>query len=72
MPHKRGPKRPHKLTEEALAVLAQAVRQAENSMGWPKNESELPPDLDTARMIAETLRRANENLQAELRRANFG
>ncbi|HEX8009337.1 MAG TPA: helix-turn-helix domain-containing protein [Casimicrobiaceae bacterium] len=29
LPRKRGPKRPHKLTEEALAVLAQVVREAE-------------------------------------------
>lgn len=29
LPHKRGPKRPHKLTDEALATLAQAVRDAE-------------------------------------------
>ena len=29
LPRKRGPKRPHKLTEEALVVLAQAVREAE-------------------------------------------
>jgi transposase len=28
LPRKRGPKRPHKLTDEALAVLAQAVRDA--------------------------------------------
>ncbi len=30
LPRKRGPKRPHKLTEETLAVLAQAVREAEH------------------------------------------
>ena len=29
VPRKRGPKRPHKLTDEALVVLAQAVRGAE-------------------------------------------
>lgn len=29
LPRKRGPKRPHKLTDEALAVLAQAVQEAE-------------------------------------------
>jgi transposase len=29
LPRKRGPKRPHKLTDEALAVLAQAVHEAE-------------------------------------------
>ncbi len=28
LPHKRGPKRPHKLNDEALAVLAQAVQEA--------------------------------------------
>ena len=33
LPRKRGPKRPHKLTEEALAVLAQAVREAERMPG---------------------------------------
>lgn len=29
LPRKRGPKRPHKLTDAALAVLAQAVQEAE-------------------------------------------
>jgi len=29
LPRKRGPKRPHKLTDQTLAVLAQAVREAE-------------------------------------------
>lgn len=29
LPRKRGPKRPHKLTEENLALLAQAVREAQ-------------------------------------------
>lgn len=29
LPHKRGPKRPHKLTDEALAILAQVVRESE-------------------------------------------
>ena len=28
LPHKRGPKRPHKLNDEALAVLAQAIQEA--------------------------------------------
>jgi len=28
LPRKRGPKRPHKLSDEALAVLAQAVQEA--------------------------------------------
>ena len=28
LPRKRGPKRPHKLNDETLAVLAQAVREA--------------------------------------------
>ena len=30
LPRKRGPKRPHKLTDEALAALAQAVRETEH------------------------------------------
>jgi len=29
LPRKRGPKHPHKLTDETLAVLAQAVRETE-------------------------------------------
>jgi len=33
LPRKRGPKRPHKLTEEALQVLAQAVREANRIPG---------------------------------------
>jgi transposase len=28
LPHKRGPKRPHKLNDEVLAVLAQALQEA--------------------------------------------
>ena len=28
LPHKRGPKRPHKLNDEALTVLAEAVQEA--------------------------------------------
>jgi transposase len=28
LPHKRGPKRPHKLKDEALAILAQAIEEA--------------------------------------------
>jgi hypothetical protein len=28
LPRKRGPKRPHKLTDEAMAVLVQAVQEA--------------------------------------------
>ena len=28
LPRKRGPKRPHKLSDEALAVLAQAIQEA--------------------------------------------
>lgn len=32
LPHKRGPKRPHKLSDEALAILAQAVRDAEQML----------------------------------------
>ena len=36
LPRKRGPKRPHKLTEENLAVLAQAVREAERMPSGPE------------------------------------
>jgi transposase len=32
LPRKRGPKRPHKLNDEALAVLAQAVQEAERML----------------------------------------
>ena len=32
LPRKRGPKRPHKLTNEILAVLAQAVRASERML----------------------------------------
>lgn len=33
LPRKRGPKRPHKLTEENLAVLAQTIRESEQMPG---------------------------------------
>lgn len=36
VPRKRGPKRAHKLTEDALAVLAQAVREAERMPSGPQ------------------------------------
>ena len=43
LPRKRGPKRPHKLTEEALAVLAEAVRELED----------MPSGTDLAELLAE-------------------
>jgi transposase len=43
LPHKRGPKRPHKLTDVALAVLVQAVREAER----------LPSGTELAMLLAE-------------------
>jgi transposase len=43
LPRKRGPKRPHKLTDEALAVLAQAVREADR----------MPSGTDLAAVLAE-------------------
>ena len=43
LPRKRGPKRPHKLTEENLAVLAQAVREAEH----------MPSGAELAALLAE-------------------
>lgn len=43
LPRKRGPKRPHKLTDEALAVLAQAVREAER----------MPSSAELAELLAE-------------------
>ena len=61
---------PRGMTPHLLKL--QAVRQAENSMGWPTSDCEVHPDQDTPRMIDETLRRASENLRAELRRADFG
>jgi hypothetical protein len=41
-------------------------------MGWPTNDGEIHPDQDTGRMIDETLRRASENVRAEMQRADFG
>ena len=43
LPRKRGPKRPHKLTEEALAVLVQAAREAER----------MPSGAELAELLAE-------------------
>jgi hypothetical protein len=50
--------------------ILHAIRRADDSMGWPKNDFELHPDQDTSRMIDETLRRASENLRAELERTD--
>lgn len=43
LPHKRGPKRPHKLTEEALAALAQTVQETER----------MPSGTELAALLAE-------------------
>ncbi|MDE2448612.1 MAG: helix-turn-helix domain containing protein [Gammaproteobacteria bacterium] len=43
LPRKRGPKRPHKLTEETLAALAQAVREGER----------MPSGVELAAILAE-------------------
>ena len=43
LPRKRGPKRPHKLTEENLAVLARAVREAEH----------MPSGVELAALLAD-------------------
>jgi transposase len=43
LPRKRGPKRPHKLTEETLAALAQAVRESER----------MPSGVELAALLAE-------------------
>jgi len=43
LPRKRGPKRPHKLTEENLAVLTQAVREAER----------MPSGVELAALLAD-------------------
>lgn len=43
LPRKRGPKRPHKLTDEALEVLAQAVRESER----------MPSGAELAAILAE-------------------
>jgi transposase len=43
LPRKRGPKRPHKLTEETLAALAQAVRESER----------MPSGIELAALLAE-------------------
>ena len=43
LPRKRGPKQPHKLTEEALAVLAQAVRETDR----------MPSGTELAALLAE-------------------
>jgi transposase len=43
LPHKRGPKRAHKLTDEALAALAQTVQEAER----------MPSGTELAALLAE-------------------
>jgi transposase len=43
LPHKRGPKGPHKLTDEVLAVLAAAVEEA----------GDIPAGDELARLLAE-------------------
>ena len=43
LPHKRGPKRPHKLTDETLTALAQTVQEAER----------MPSGIELAALLAE-------------------
>jgi transposase len=68
LPRKRGPKRPHKLTDEALAVLAQTVQQAGRVLNGEELAALLAQRCGIEAHPRSILRRLRPYLQAEKKR----
>ena len=68
LPRKRGPKRPHKLTDEALAVLAQAVQEAGRMLKGEELAALLAQRSGIEAHPRSILRRLRPYLQAEKKR----
>jgi transposase len=68
LPRKRGPKRPHKLTDEALAVLAQAVQEAGRMLNGEELAALLAQRFGIEAHPRSVLRRLRPYLQAEKKR----
>lgn len=68
LPRKRGPKRPHKLTNETLAVLAQAVQEAGRMLKGEELAALLAQRFGIEAHPRSVLRRLRPYLQAEKKR----
>ena len=68
LPRKRGPKRPHKLNDEALAVLAQAVQEAGRMLKGEELAALLAQRCGVEAHPRSILRRLRPHLQAEKKR----
>jgi transposase len=68
LPRKRGPKRPHKLNDEALAVLAQAIQEAGRMLKGEELAALLAQRCGIEAHPRSILRRLRPYLQAEKKR----
>jgi transposase len=68
LPRKRGPKRPHKLNDEALAILAQAVQEAGRMLKGEELTALLARRCGIEAHPRSILRRLRPYMQAEKKR----
>jgi transposase len=68
LPRKRGPKRPHKLNDEALAILAQAIQRAGRMLKGEELATLLAERCGIRAHPRSILRRLHPYLQAEKKR----
>lgn len=68
LPRKRGPKRPHKLNDEALAILAQAVQEAGRMLKGEELTALLAQRCGIEAHPRSILRRLRPYMQAEKKR----
>jgi len=68
LPRKRGPKRPHKLNDEALAILAQAVQEAGRMLKGGELTALLAQRCGIEAHPRSILRRLRPYMQAEKKR----
>ena len=68
LPHERGPKRPHKLNDDVLAVLAQAVQEAGRMLSGEELAALLAQRCGIEAHPRSILRRLRPYLQAEKKR----
>lgn len=68
LPRKRGPKRPHKLNDEALAILAEAVQEAGRMLNGEELTALLSQRCGIEAHPRSILRRLRPYMQAEKKR----
>lgn len=68
LPHKRGPKRPHKLNDEAMAVLVEAIQEAGRMLKGEELAALLLDRFGVEAHPRSILRRLRPYLQAEKKR----